>query len=127
MTESLARLPSVDKLLAHPEAETLVASFGHALTVDALRLVLDDARASIRAGSIVPEADALRALASARFWRPDMLIVAERELDTALRLAPTFEPLLEARLRAAMFSQDDRSAADLSRRLQHVRQLYYHR
>jgi len=72
VTESLARLPSVDKLLAHPEAETLVASFGHALTVDALRVVLDDARASIRAGSIVPfkgivpEADALMASASAR-------------------------------------------------------------
>jgi L-seryl-tRNA(Ser) seleniumtransferase len=66
VTESFARLPSVDKLLAHPGAGTLVASFGHALTVDALRFALDDARAGIRAGGAVPEADALIASVSIR-------------------------------------------------------------
>jgi L-seryl-tRNA(Ser) seleniumtransferase len=59
MTEAFSRLPSVDRLLAHPKAQTLVASFGHALTVDALRQALDDARQSIRAGGDAPEADAL--------------------------------------------------------------------
>jgi len=64
MTEAFSRLPSVDRLLAHPKAQTLVASFGHALTVDALRQALDDARQSIRAGGDVPEADALVGAAS---------------------------------------------------------------
>lgn len=66
MTETLAHLPSVDRLLSHPAAQTLVASFGHALTVDALRVVLDDARQSVRAGEHAPESDALVASASAR-------------------------------------------------------------
>jgi len=102
VTESLARLPSVDKLLAHPEAETLVASFGHALTVDALRLVLDDARASIRAGSIVPEADALMASASARLreWvtpRPRPVINATGVIiHTNLGRAPLSDDALAA-------------------------------
>ena len=102
MTESLARLPSVDKLLAHPEAETLVASFGHALTVDALRVVLDDARASIRAGSIVPEADALMASASARLreWvtpRPRPVINATGVIiHTNLGRAPLSDDALAA-------------------------------
>ena len=102
MTESLARLPSVDKLLAHPEAETLVASFGHALTVDALRVVLDDARASIRAGSIVPEADALMASASARLreWvtpRPRPVINATGVIiHTNLGRAPLSDEALAA-------------------------------
>ena len=59
MTEAFSRLPSVDKLLGYPEAQMLVTSFGHALTVDALRETLDDARATIRAGGDAPEADAL--------------------------------------------------------------------
>jgi len=102
VTESLARLPSVDKLLAHPEAETLVASFGHALTVDALRVVLDDARASIRAGSIVPEADALMASASARLreWvtpRPRPVINATGVIiHTNLGRAPLSDEALAA-------------------------------
>ncbi len=58
-TETLSHLPSVDKLLAHPQSQALVASYGHALTVEALREALDDARVAIRAGGAVPEADAL--------------------------------------------------------------------
>jgi len=59
MTEAFSRLPSVDKLLGYPEAQMLVTSFGHALTVDALRETLDDARSAIRAGGDAPEAEAL--------------------------------------------------------------------
>jgi L-seryl-tRNA(Ser) seleniumtransferase len=65
MSELFARLPSVDKLLSHPAAQTLAGSFGHALTVDALRAVLEGARKSIRAGDDVPEADVLIGLANA--------------------------------------------------------------
>jgi len=64
MIETLARLPSVDKLLAHPTTQALVSHFGHALTVDALRAALDDARQHIRAGGQVPEAEALVVAAS---------------------------------------------------------------
>jgi L-seryl-tRNA(Ser) seleniumtransferase len=59
MTEALSRLPSVDRLLAHPNSQTLIATFGHALTVDALRETLEAARKQIRAGGDAPEADAL--------------------------------------------------------------------
>lgn len=59
MTEALSRLPSVDRLLAHPNSQTLIATFGHALTVDALRETLEAARKQIRAGGDVPEADEL--------------------------------------------------------------------
>jgi len=59
MTEALARLPSVDSLLGHPRSQTLVALFGHALTVDAFREALDDARREIRAGGDAPAADVL--------------------------------------------------------------------
>lgn len=65
-TDLLSRLPSVDKLLAHPGAGALVGSFGHALTVDALRAALDDARRRIRAGEDAPEADRLVESAGAR-------------------------------------------------------------
>lgn len=65
MTEAFSRLPSVDKLLVHPHVQTLVASFGHALTVDALRQALGDARQAIRAGGDAPEAEALVGAAGA--------------------------------------------------------------
>jgi L-seryl-tRNA(Ser) seleniumtransferase len=65
-TDLLSHLPSVDKLLSHPGAGTLVSSFGHALTVDALRAALDDARQRIRAGGGAPEPDALVESASTR-------------------------------------------------------------
>ena len=65
-TDLLSHLPSVDKLLSHPNAGTLVSSFGHALTVDALRAALDDARRRIRASEGAPEIDALVESASAR-------------------------------------------------------------
>ena len=112
MTEPLARLPSVDKLLARPEAETLVASFGHALTVDALRLALDDARASIRAGGDAPEADALLASASVRLreWvtpRPRPVINATGVIiHTNLGRAPLSDDALAA-MRAASSGYSD--------------------
>ena len=102
MSELLARLPSVDRLLTHPEAGTLVASFGHALTVDALRATLDDARKSIRSGGSVPEADALISTTSARLreWvtpRPRPVINATGVIiHTNLGRAPLSDEALAA-------------------------------
>jgi len=42
----LRSLPSVDHLLQSPDGEGLAAQYGHALTVDAIRAVLDQARKS---------------------------------------------------------------------------------
>ncbi len=51
------RLPSVDSLLRHDELSRLLASFGHTALVDAIRTVLEAARAAGR----IPDADALAA------------------------------------------------------------------
>jgi L-seryl-tRNA(Ser) seleniumtransferase len=107
MTEALSRLPSVDKLLAHPTAQTLVASFGHALTVDALRVAMDDARQAVRAGSDAPQADALVESASAhlREWvgpRPRPAINATGVIiHTNLGRAPLSDKALAAMADAA--------------------------
>lgn len=79
--EALSQLPSVDKLLAQPATQTLVASFGHALTVDALRAALDEARQAVRAGGTLPEPEAIVASAESalREWstpRPRSVINA---------------------------------------------------
>jgi L-seryl-tRNA(Ser) seleniumtransferase len=49
----LRHLPSVDKLLA--QASPLIEAHGRSLTTDAVRAVLDEARASIRAGGAPPD------------------------------------------------------------------------
>jgi L-seryl-tRNA(Ser) seleniumtransferase len=48
MNASMQSIPSLDALLKSPRAEALVAEFGRPLTVDALRHVLDNARADMR-------------------------------------------------------------------------------
>jgi L-seryl-tRNA(Ser) seleniumtransferase len=102
MTKAFSRLPSVDKLLAHQEAQTLIAAFGHALTVDALRESLDDARVAIRAGSDAPEADALVETAGRKLreWtmpRPHPVINATGVIiHTNLGRAPLSATALEA-------------------------------
>ena len=107
MTETFSRLPSVDKLLAYPESQMLVASFGHALTVDALRESLDDARQTIRAGGDVPEADALIEATGKKLreWatpRPHPIINATGVIiHTNLGRAPLSAKALEAMQNAA--------------------------
>ncbi len=49
----LRQLPSVDKLLA--QSSSLIETYGHSLTTDAIRSVLDDARSSIRSGGAPPD------------------------------------------------------------------------
>jgi len=112
MTEAFSRLPSVDKLLAHPKAVTLVAAYGHALTVDGLRAALDDARQAIRSGGDALEADALVELAGGRLheWttpRPHPVINATGVIvHTNLGRAPLSAKALAA-LNAAALSYSD--------------------
>ncbi len=112
MTETFSRLPSVDKLLAQPQAVTLVAAYGHALTVDGLRAALDDARQVIRSGGDALEADALVELAGGRLreWttpRPHPVINATGVIiHTNLGRAPLSEKALAA-INAAALSYSD--------------------
>ena len=112
MTEAFSQLPSVDKLLAHPKAVTLVAAYGHALTVDGLRAALDDARQVIRSGGDALEADALVELAGGRLheWstpRPHSVINATGVIiHTNLGRAPLSAKALAA-LNAAALSYSD--------------------
>lgn len=60
----LRQLPSVDQLLQASLARELVTSYGHALTVDALRQALDEVRARFRQEQAIPEQPALLARAA---------------------------------------------------------------
>lgn len=61
----LRDLPSVDQVLKTPAAATALAAFGHAQTAAAIRGALAVARESVRAGSPVPDANAVAATAAA--------------------------------------------------------------
>ena len=67
---ALRRLPSVDRLLARPDAASLVDAHGRSLTTDAIRAALDGARAAIRNGGDTPAEAGLmdRASALLREW-----------------------------------------------------------
>ena len=82
---ALRDLPSVDRLLHAPGADELAAAFGRPLATDALRAVVDEARANLLAGDngngdIPPDHE---------------LVAAAREHLTTL-LAPTLRPVINA-------------------------------
>ncbi|MEE8369594.1 MAG: O-antigen ligase family protein [Dehalococcoidia bacterium] len=62
-------------------------------------------------------------LIQAQLGQRERLPVAERELDRALRLDPTFPPLLNVRLQAAMLRGDQAKAAELRERMETLRAL----
>ncbi|GAB4477270.1 MAG: L-seryl-tRNA(Sec) selenium transferase [Burkholderiaceae bacterium] len=64
--EVLARLPSVDRMLAQPALAALAASHGHAFVKRAIQDALGAARERVRAGAEPPALDALSAEAGAR-------------------------------------------------------------
>jgi len=80
-TESLRRLPSVDRLLGEPVLKALLPVYGHRLTVAAVRETLDAAREALRAGGPLPTRDELATGAAAHL----------RD-----HLAPTLRPLINA-------------------------------
>jgi L-seryl-tRNA(Ser) seleniumtransferase len=59
MSDALRQLPSVDRLLQTSQVDTLIAEHGHDATVEAIRVVLENARQSILAGSDAPSSEAL--------------------------------------------------------------------
>ena len=63
--EAFRALPSVDRLLGAPAGAALVAAHGRQAATEALRLALDAARATVRAGSAAPDAEAITAEARA--------------------------------------------------------------
>jgi L-seryl-tRNA(Ser) seleniumtransferase len=73
---SLRELPAVEQLLQTARVAGLAAAFGRPLTLDALRLSLDEARAAIQAGAdSAPGRDALIARAEsllAAWTRPTL-------------------------------------------------------
>ncbi|MCL7453634.1 MAG: L-seryl-tRNA(Sec) selenium transferase [Anaerolineae bacterium] len=57
--EELRKLPSVDRLLQHEAVAALVERWGHELTVEAAREVLDAVREAVREGDPCPATDVL--------------------------------------------------------------------
>ncbi len=78
---SLRDLPSVDRLLQSDTGEALITTFGRPLTVEAIRLELDEARAQIQRGA-------------APLSTEHMLAQARRKLEG--RLAPSLFPVINA-------------------------------
>jgi L-seryl-tRNA(Ser) seleniumtransferase len=80
-TEKLRQLPSVDRLLGEEAVQVLVAAYGRAQTLGALRDTLDVVRDEVRAGAEVPDAEVL---------------VARAGIGLQDRLAPTLYPVINA-------------------------------
>ena len=101
-SDALRRLPSVDRLLARPDAAPLVDAHGRSLTTDAIRAALDSARAAIRNGGETPAEAGLmdRASALLREWtrmRPRPVINATGVIvHTNLGRAPLSNAALDA-------------------------------
>ncbi len=106
----LRRLPSVDSLLRDARLRELAERAGQALVTDAIREVLDEARATIRRGAPAPEPEALilAALGRARAWlSPSLRPVLNATgviLQTNLGRAPLSSRALAAMSQAAAYS-----------------------
>jgi L-seryl-tRNA(Ser) seleniumtransferase len=79
--QELRNLPSVDRLLQHPQVAALVERWGHDLAVDAARQALDAAREAIRAGSACPPPD---------------VVAQQVEQHLEAQLRPTLRPAINA-------------------------------
>jgi L-seryl-tRNA(Ser) seleniumtransferase len=102
---ALRDLPSVDKLLS--QAASLIDLYGRSLVTDAIRAVLDGARAAIRSGTAVPDSAPLldRSRALLKAWtlvRPRSVINATGVIiHTNLGRAPLSAAAIEAMQRVA--------------------------
>jgi len=104
----LRKIPSVDRLLGEPEALRIVDLFGRPSTVDALRLVLSQARCEVLEGAEIPPVD-------------DLLVRTLHHLES--RFAPTLQPVINAtgviihtNLGRAPLSADTRTAIEMVNR-----------
>ena len=105
---SLRDLPSVEQLLQTPRLVELIATFGRPLTLESVRVALDEARASVRAGAdSAPSRDELTARAESLLgeWaRPTLQGVINATgviLHTNLGRAPLSRAAVEAILSAS--------------------------
>jgi len=104
----LRNLPSVDRLLEH--ATHLIESFGRPLTLDALRLTLDDSRARLKLNpqTALPTLDSILAESESRLiaWmKPSLVPVINATgviLHTNLGRAPLSEAAIRAMTEAAL-------------------------
>ena len=106
MDSNLRRLPSVDSLLQSSEGANLAESFGHALTVEAMRETLDDIRRRILAGGAAPA-------------EPEILAEVQQRLTQWA--TPTLRPAINAtgvvvhtNLGRAPLSRQARQAMDMA-------------
>ncbi|MBT3391127.1 MAG: L-seryl-tRNA(Sec) selenium transferase [Chloroflexi bacterium] len=76
MTSDLRNLPSIDKLLNESQPQAWISEYGRSLTLDALRIVLDDVRKSVLDGGALPEVDSILGDAEAKLqnWVAPTLI-----------------------------------------------------
>jgi L-seryl-tRNA(Ser) seleniumtransferase len=100
--EELRRLPSVDALLHVPAVEAMAEANGRSLAVDAIRVVLDEAREAILEGEACPPEDVLVQHAVGKLHslvRPTLHPVINATgvvIHTNLGRAPLCEAALEA-------------------------------
>lgn len=106
---SLRDLPSVEQLLQTPRLADLMTAYGRPLTLDALRLSLDETRAAVRTGlDSIPSRDELTVRAEtllAEWTRPTLQPVINATgviLHTNLGRAPMSRAAVEAMTSAAL-------------------------
>lgn len=106
--KTLRDLPSVDQLLQIPEAGEWVGSFGRALTVDAMRDVLDEVRSGYSQEMDIPEREVLLKRIQNRLqdWTADTLYEVINAsgviLHTNLGRAPLSRSAMQAAQNVAM-------------------------
>lgn len=102
MESAFRALPAVDRVLQELRTLPEAGAYPHALTVEAIRLTLDDARRAIAAGEVIPSLAELcnRAMARLRTWLEPTLRPAINAsgviLHTNLGRAPLSRAALEA-------------------------------
>ena len=80
---NLQTLPSIEQILQTRRAADLIAAYGRPLTLDALRSVLDEARASLKSNpqTVAPE---------------NALILSQAESRLSVWVRPTLQPVINA-------------------------------
>jgi L-seryl-tRNA(Ser) seleniumtransferase len=104
--DSLRSLPSIDLLLQSQAASELVAAFGRPLTLDALRIELEEVRTGFTPGTSVPTPEILikRAYTRLENWTAPTLLPVINATGVVLHTNLGRAPLSSASLRAVQNS-----------------------
>ena len=101
---TLRNLPSVEQLLQTRAAADLIAAYGRPLTLDAIRIVLDETRARFKLDPqpALPDANGILALAESRLvlWMTPTLLTVINATGVILHTNLGRAPLSEAAIRA---------------------------